>query len=101
MYKSFVQAENQTFAGANKTKSKKLAQFSFPPSEDVSKTKQQMSDCQLLSELPEGIEVDGARGGNDEQAMKTLKMKTMKTFWEYASLLFLSYLQSQLQHADQ
>ena len=27
-----------------------------------------MSDCQLLSELPESIEVDGARGGNGEQA---------------------------------
>ena len=26
-----------------------------------------MSDCQLLSELSESIEVDGARGGNGEQ----------------------------------
>ena len=27
-----------------------------------------MSDCQLLSELPESIEVDGPGGGNGEQA---------------------------------
>ena len=53
---------------SEKSPGKKLAQFSFPPSKDVSKIKQRISDCQLLSELPESIEVDGARGGNGEQA---------------------------------
>ena len=55
------------------------------------------SHCQPRSELPEGIEVvviDGVA------LVNMLKPSAVKTFSEYASLLFLPYLQSQLQHAD-